>query len=187
MPDRAPDFSTLVESRRSVHLFRPEVPPERLLAEAVALARWAPNHRLTEPWRFYRLAPETAEAVARLNAELVAARKGAEAGRQKLARWQAVPGWLVATCHLADDALRRREDYAACACAVQILMLALWREGVGTKWTTGPVTRHPRFYELIGVDPQAEEVVGLVWYGYPAEVPPPPPRRLGSDALLTTR
>lgn len=174
----------VIRTRRSIQLFAPEpVPPRDVVRRAIDLARWAPNHRLTEPWRFYLLGPETARAVAELNAAMVTQERGDAAGRNKRERWLAIPGWLVVTRVNADDPLRAQEDYAACACAVQNIQLYLWSEGVGTKWTTGAVTRDPRFYECIGVDPGAETAVGLVWYGYPAEVPQPPPRRPVADVL----
>jgi hypothetical protein len=50
-------------------------------------------------------------------------------------------------------------------------MLYLWRQGIGTKWTTGGITRHGRFYELLGVDPVRESLVGFFWYGVPKVVP----------------
>lgn len=164
----------LISSRRTIHNFKSEpVPAKELILRAVDLARWAPNHRLTEPWRFYLLGRETAEAIARLNADLVTKEKGAAAGRAKLARWIDIPGWMVVTCARSDDPIRSREDYAACACGIQNLALYLWSEGVGVKWTTGEVTRSDDFYDLIWVDRYAETVVGLVWYGYAREIPRP--------------
>ena len=176
------ETACLIRSRRTIHVFEPDPVSPDLIHEAIALACRAPNHRLTEPWRFHLLGPETADAVARLNADLVAAKRGVAAGRAKLARWRKMPGWLVVTVQVAEDALRAREDYAACCCAVQNLMLYLWSAGVGTKWTTGDVTRDARFYELIHVEPAAEAVVGLIWYGYPAEVPETPRKPL--EAVL---
>src|SRR5690606_248762 len=137
---------------------------------------WAPNHKLTQPWRFYLLGPETARRVAHLNAEIVGATKGPGVAQNKLERWLAVPGWVVVTCVRTADPVRYEEDRLACACAVHNASLYLWSEGIGTKWTTGDVTRDERFYELIGIDPSAESVVALLWYGYPALVPVPPPR-----------
>ena len=160
-----------MRARRTIHLFAPQLPPRALLDEALRLACWAPNHRVTEPWRFYVLGPQTAEAVARLNAEIVAEKHGSKAARAKLERWQSMPGWLVVTSRKADDLLTTQENYAACCCAVQNMQLYLWSEGVGMKWGTGKVTRHPRFFELLGIDPAQEQVVGLFWYGYPAVVP----------------
>jgi nitroreductase len=161
----------LIRSRRTIYAFKPEVPPRELILRAIELARWAPNHRLTEPWHFYLLGRETAEAIASLNAELVTKRKGAEIGREKLERWRAVPGWVVVTCENSDDPIRSREDLAACCCAIQNFSLYLWSEGIGVKWNTGEVMREPAFYDLIWADPKVETVVGMLWYGYPEEVP----------------
>jgi nitroreductase len=171
MEKRVTDAADLIRSRRTISLFQTEAPPLALIKSAIDVARWAPNHRLTEPWHFYLLGAETTRAVALLNAELVEQQKGKEAAAAKLESWLAVPGWLVVTCENSDDPIQTREDYAACACAIQNFALYLWSEGVGTKWTTGNVTRDARFYDLIWVDSAVETVVGMIWYGYPAEVP----------------
>lgn len=177
--------AAVIEGRRAVQLFDAEKKvPAALVRRAVDLARWAPNHKLTQPWRFYLLGPETARGIAHLNAALVRAKQGDGAAENKLARWLGIPGWLLVTHTRTDDAFRSQEDYAACACAVQNLQLYLWSEGVGTKWTTGAVTRDARFFDLVGVDPAAESVVGLLWYGYPAALPTPPPRRPVEDVLF---
>ena len=128
-----------------------------------------------------------------LNAEIVAASKGEEAGAKKLKRWLAMPGWVVATCKEADSELpwtmdeaagRAREDYAACCCAVQNLCLSLHGEGVGTKWTTGPVNFDPRFAAAAGL-PDDEYVVGTIWFGEAAKEPKPPRKRLSAGDVLT--
>lgn len=168
----------LIRGRRTINVFKPSAPPRELIVEALDAARWAPNHHLTDPWRFYLLGQETARAVAELNAELVAARGGPEAAQAKLDEWRAKPGWLVVTCLNSTDSQRAREDYAACCCAIQNLMLYLWSAGVGSKWSTGAVTRDPRFYDLIWVDPEVETVVSLMSYGYPADIPQTPRKPL---------
>ncbi len=165
------EVAALLRSRRTVHWFAPEKPPKETILRALDLARWAPNHRLTEPWRFYLVGPQTADAVARLNASLVSMAHGEKAGAAKLDRWRAVPGWLVLTCRHAEDPVQAQEDYAACCCAAQNMMLYLWSEGIGAKWTTGAVTRTLAFYDLLGIDAERERVVGLFWYGYPARIP----------------
>lgn len=179
-----PAVAGLIRSRRTIHDFLEQAPPPELLREGLELARWAPNHRLTEPWRFYVLGPETREAVSRLNAEQVAARDGAAAGEEKYQRWRRIPGWLLVTCARSDDELRAREDYAATCCAIHNLALFLWSHGVGMKWTTGAVTRSEAFHELTWVDPQVETVVGLIWYGYAAEVPVTARRELDETLVV---
>ena len=167
----AEDFAAVLRSRRSIDLFAPAAVPLHRLHEAIEVARWAPNHRLTEPWRFYLLGPATTRAVVDLAVEFEAAVKGERAGTARRARLEAVPGMFALTSRRSDDELLDREDYAACCCAAQNLMLYLWRQGIGVKWTTGGITRQPRFYDMLSVDSAKERVVGLFWYGVPKVVP----------------
>lgn len=160
-----------LRERRTVHDFLAEPVPEALIEEALDCARWAPNHHRTEPWRVYLLGARARTAIAHANAALVAAARGERAAEIKRDRWLAMPGWLVMTSPLsADDALREREDYAACCCAAQNFMLALWAAGVGVKWTTGKIVSTAEFAAAVGFDSDAEQVVGLFWYGWPATV-----------------
>jgi nitroreductase len=164
-------FTELLRSRRTIHDFDSRVPPAELIQQAVEHARWAPNHRKTEPWRFYLIDSPVGLRIADINAELVRAKSGEEAAASKLRRWSAMPGWLAITCASNADAVREREDYAACCCAAQNLMLYLWAHGVGVKWSTGKVIQDPRFLDLLGVDKAHEFAIGLFWYGYPSEIP----------------
>lgn len=161
----------VIRDRRTINFFKPGIPPREIVLEGIELARWAPNHHLTEPWRFYLLSESIKHQIVDLNAHMVAEASGEEAGRAKRERWSRIPGWLVVTCVRSGDELRQKEDYAACCCAVHNLALYLWSRGIGMKWTTGAVTRSETFYDLIWVDPVVEEVVGMFWYGYPDEVP----------------
>jgi len=161
----------LLRSRRTVHTFEPQGVPETLVTRAIESARWAPNHKLTEPWEFVIMGGETAAAIAERNAEILR-EEGREAkAAHKLARWRAVPGWMLLTCRRSEDSFRHQEDLAACACAAQNFMLSLWSAGVASKWTTGPVTRDEQFFQIVGIDPGKRGVVGLFWYGYPSDVP----------------
>jgi nitroreductase len=161
----------VIRDRRTIHNFTTETPPFEQIEKAIELASWAPNHRHTEPWRFHHLGPETISAVVDLNSRLVTEKKGASAGSAKRERWSTIPGWLAVTSALSrNNAELQKEDYAACCCAIQNLSLYLWSVGVGVKWTTGAVTRHLDFYRLLNVDPAVRQTVGLLWYGYAANV-----------------
>ncbi len=171
LPTIDPRVADVIRGRRTIGAFRPELPPRDVILDALDVARWAPNHKKTEPWHVVWLGPETQRAVIELNSRLVAAAKGPTEAESKRRKWADVPGWLAVTCDLAVDPLRREEDYAACCCFIQNLSLALWSAGIGTKWTTGDVTRHAEFFELIGIDATRQRVVGLVWFGYSAVTP----------------
>ena len=163
--------AALIRDRRSIDFFAPEQVPDEVIREAIDVARWAPNHRLTEPWRFYLVGPETRRGVTDLAVEIEVAKKGERSGGARRARLDAVPGFLVLTTRRSADPLLDREDYAACCCAAQNLMLYLWQLGIGTKWTSGGITRDARFYALLNIDAARESIVGFIWYGKPRVVP----------------
>ena len=166
------ELKDLITSRRTIHRFQPGVlPDEAVLRAAMAQSTWAPNHHLTWPWRFYLLGEQAKQRICLLNAQLVREKQGERAAAIKLRRWRDVPGWLALTCLKSDDALTTQENYASCCCVAQNLSLLLWEQGIGVKWSTGAVTRRPGFYRALGADPALEEVVGLFWYGFPAEIP----------------
>jgi nitroreductase len=164
-------LAAILRGRRSIDLFEAGQVSGDELRRAIELARWAPNHRLTEPWRFYLIGPKTMRAIIELAAELDTAAKGERVGEARRARWGAIPGFFALTSLRDDDELTDRENYAACCCAAQNLMLYLWSCGIGVKWTTGAVTREPRFRELVGIDSSRETLVGLFFYGRPKVVP----------------
>lgn len=146
------------------------------VVRAVESARWAPNHKRTEPWRFYLLDEARKVTLAQLWAEQLE-RGGSKPERvaTKRREWGSAPGVLVVTCTSAEsaDEKTRWEDYAATACAVQNLCLHLWSKGVATKWSTGEVDEHEGFWPLLGhaARPAGTRVVALVFYGLADELP----------------
>ncbi len=165
------EFAEVLRGRRTIELFLQTPVPEKLILAAIETATWVPNHHVTEPWRFYLLGKETKERCLNLCRDIVTDKKGAEAGEFKRQSWSQKPGWLVVTCQRSEDELLQRENYAACSAAVHTLMLYLWKAKVGSKWTTGDITRDSRFFDIIGVDEAEEFVVSLMWYGYPKLTP----------------
>ncbi len=165
------EFAEVLRGRRTIELFLQTPVPEKLILAAIETATWVPNHHVTEPWHFYLLGEETKERCLDLCRDIVTEKKGAKAGEFKRQSWAKKPGWLVVTCQRSKDELLQRENYAACSAAVHALMLYLWKAKVGSKWTTGDITRDSRFFDIIGVDEAEEFVVSLMWYGYPKLTP----------------
>lgn len=174
-------------SRRTVNNFETTKVPDNVVESAINAAIYAPCHKMTEPWRFIILGNETISKISSLNAAEIAKKDPAK-GEKKKKRWEAIPGWCVVTSAKSDGGLQEREDYAATCCAIQNFMLSLWSQGVGTKWTTGPITRTPEFAELCAIDLNKEEVAGCIWYGYAAnEDSIPVPKRKKSVEDVTSR
>ena len=173
-----------MRGRRTTNQFLRQKVSNRLVRDAIEVARWAPNHHLTEPWHFYLLGKDMIAAAAQLIGQVVTEKKSAELGEFKAQSAAVIPGWLVLTCTRSADELLQQEDYASCCCAAQNFMLYLSEAGVASKWTTGPVTRDARFYDLLGIDGERECIVGLFWFGYPRILPEQ--SRKAVDDILTT-
>jgi len=173
-----------IRSRRTTKLFLKQKVSNQLVLDAIEVARWAPNHHLTEPWHFYLMGPDKIAASIELIGALIEETKGdADLAGFKRQSARAIPGWLLVTSKISDDELRQREDYASVCCAIQNLTLYLSEAGVAAKWTTGNITRDPRFFSLLGIDMAEEFVVGLIWYGYPKILPTQ--ERKGVAEILT--
>lgn len=161
-----------IRSRRTTKLFLKQKVSRRIILDAIEVARWAPNHHVTEPWHFYLMGPKKIAETARLIGDIIRETRSDEdlaAFKEKSAL--SMPGWLLVTCRKSDDELTEREDYAAVCCAVQNMALYLSEADVACKWTTGLVTRDPRFFQLMDIDMDKEFVVGLFWYGFPKTLP----------------
>lgn len=169
-----------IQSRRSIFQFTSDPVPRSVLEKVLDAGTWAPNHHLTEPWRFTVLGEQTRSALAELYSELRLQKKttaATDAERRAslraaaIAKFMSRPVIVVVSCLQQGDAQQRREDYAATCCAIQNIQLAAWAEGIGMQWSTGPVIAAARTYELLGIDPAQEEIIALLYAGYPAEIP----------------
>jgi len=165
------EVDAAVRSRRTHKVFGPEPVARETLDELLELARWAPNHELTNPWRFRVLGPA---ALARLKEAA-----GPEAGR-KLDR---APTLVVASVLESEDAVRREEDLCAAACAVYIVLLGAHARGLAAYWRTPGVLRTPAGREAVGVETD-ERVIALIHLGRRRQERPVP-ERAPPDSYVT--
>lgn len=154
-----------IRTRRTVKSYRPEPVPRDMLERILEVARWAPNHRQTEPWRFRVLG---AEAQQRL--------KQAAGGAEAAVKLERAPTLVVATFVPSVLPLHAHEDEQAAACAVYAVLLAARGEGLASYWRTPGVLRTDAGREALGI-PAEEQVLGLLHFGEPeGELPEPPER-----------
>lgn len=182
------DILATISGRRSIREFtdrevtRAEI--ERLLEAAVQ----APNHRMTQPWRFYVLGPEARRAygaaLGARKAKRVDDPEAAQAVLQKTAdRLADLPTMLAVSVVVDDNPEIREEDYAAAFMAIENLSLAAYELGLGTHLKTGAVMDDPRARDAVGV-PEGERIVATIEVGEPAATPDPKPRKTATE--LTT-
>lgn len=179
----------LLVSRRTIHDFTAEAIPQGALERALEAAVSAPNHRMTEPWRFVRVGQKTRKELLKIALDLKSRPNDtlSEASRKRVCDKVLLPAeLLVVAQHVHTKPAIAEEDYASVACAIENLMLSFWAEDVGTKWSTGGVTTDERTYALLGVDPSSCRIVGFVWIGRStASAASKPSRRQSRSDLLT--
>jgi nitroreductase len=157
------DVETAIRTRRTHKAYRREPVDRPTIDWLLDLARWAPNHHLTNPWRFRVLGPQ---ALARLKAA---------AGPEAASKLDRAPTLVVCTCALTGDELQNEEDLHATACAAYIVLLAAHARGLVGYWRTPDVMRTEAGREAVGVGPD-ERFVALIHIGHPVQEKPAPER-----------
>jgi nitroreductase len=164
------DVEDAIRTRRTHNAFAPDPLPRELIDELLELARWAPNHHLTNPWRFRVLGPE---ALGRLKQA---------AGPEAASKLDRAPTLVAATVVRSEDLVQDQEDLCATACAVYAVLLAAHGRGLAGYWRTPGVLRASPGLEALGI-PADERFVALIHLGWPRQHREPPARAPTADVV----
>ena len=165
------DVETAIRTRRTHKAYGRDPIARAELNELLELARWAPNHHLTNPWRFRVLGPLALERLKQA------------AGPEAATKLDRAPTLVVCSAALTGDPLADEEDLHATACAAYIVLLAAHARGLGGYWRTPEVLRSEAGAAAVGLEP-GERFVALVHLGHPVQ-DKPAPRREPPDAVVT--
>jgi nitroreductase len=165
------DVEEAIRTRRTHKVYGHKPVPQATLDELFELARWAPNHNLTNPWRFRVLGPES---LARLKAA---------AGAEAAAKLDRAPTLVVVSALEGGDPVQDEEDYAAASVAAYIVLLAAHARGLAGYWRTPAVLRTPEGRSAVGV-PDGERAIGLLHLG-PRRQEKEPPERMPPGDFVT--
>jgi nitroreductase len=175
------DAYDAIMRRVSTRAFEPRPVPREVLVRVLDAAVRAPNHKLTEPWRFAVLTGASRDRYADLRRAHRAGRfadpAAPEAARAIEKTWReaaATPAVVVVICAVSEDAVRRDEDLAAAWMAVENLLIAATAEGLGTYVRTGGILADPDLHALV-MAPEDARPIAVVSVGY--RVTEEPPRR----------
>jgi nitroreductase len=147
------ELEEAIRTRRTHKAYGAEPVGRETLEELFELARWAPNHHLTNPWRFRVLGPA---ALGRLKAAA-----GEEAAR-KLDRAPTLVA--VSAVQHGDDPVADEEDALASAIAAYIVLLGAHGRGLAGYWRTPEVLRTAAGRSALGIADD-ERVLGLLHLG----------------------
>jgi nitroreductase len=148
-----------IRTRRTHKAFGPLALDPALLDELFELARWAPNHHLTNPWRFRVLGGRARERLMEL------AESEQPGSAVKLRR---APTLVAVSALQSGDAAQDREDLLATAVAAYLVLLGAHARGLAGYWRTVPLLDDPRGREILGLQPE-EAPVGLLYLGSPVQ------------------
>lgn len=147
------DVERAITERRTTKRYTSEAIPAPVVRELVELATWAPNHKMSAPWRFRLLGEQATKALVDV------------APADKKPKMTLAPTRVLVSCKVAGDPTRRQEDLLATAAAVQTLMLAATGRGIDSFWQSPTVAALPAARGLLGL-PDDEELVAVVNLGY---------------------
>jgi nitroreductase len=164
------DVDDAIRARRTIKAYAPGAVPRATLEELFELARWAPNHHLTNPWRFRVLGPQ---ALARLKAA---------AGAEAAAKLDRAPTLIVSSAILTGDPEQDEEDLHATAVATYIVLLGAHARGLAGYWRTPGVLRTPEGRAAVGLG-EDERFVGLIHLGEGRQGKEPPERAPVEDCV----
>ena len=168
------EVTRAIETRRSVGRVKQDPVPREVVEEILESAVHAPNHRMTEPWRFHVFAGKGRGEFARARAEcarLMAEAEGEEeetiSGRLSRERKKAfrAPIVIAVVSKAGRDETETLENYAACSAAVQNMQLTAHSRGLATIWRTGPIAYHAYMRGFLGLEGK-DEIVAFLYLGY---------------------
>ena len=162
------DVFEAIRTRRSIGKVKPDRPPKTDIERLLEYAVWAPNHRLTEPWRFRVVAGEARVALGKaLEAALRATGETHAALLEKeRAKPLRAPVVIVVSALPGQDEIETAENRSATAAAVQNILLAAHAGALGAYWRTGETIYSKEVAAHLGLAPN-ETVIAAVYVGYP--------------------
>ena len=177
-------FSLLTEACRTVHSFEPRSVNEKDVLEALEVSLRAPNHRFTFPWRYIWPGGKQKQALADLAAEIKFSGHPSDAQAVEAVKNKILNPEIIVFCQkVSTDSFQSKEDYATLSCSVQLFALSLAEKGIGYKWSTGKITRDPKTYKILGIDPKEHEIIGFIFAGKASSSPKKRVRPELSDIL----
>jgi nitroreductase len=159
-----------IRGRRTHKVFASEPLARALLDELLELARWAPNHHLTNPWRFRVLGPGALQRIKQA------------AGPEAAPKLDRAPTLVAVTQMRSVDPVQDEEDLCATACAAYAVLLGAHGRGLAGYWRTPHILRTPEGRDALGIGDD-ERFVALIHLGWPRQEKASPERTPRSDIV----
>lgn len=166
------DALTAIKNRRSIKEYLQTEIPKEWIEELLDAAHWAPNHKLTHPWRFHVFTGAGREKLVAARQAAVKAgaeKKGMQASEEdlKFARDKCFSSPVLIIVSMVGDQnkITDQENYAACWCAIENLLVAANARGLGSYPSTGTWIDENFVGPVLGLT-EKERPVACIFLGY---------------------
>lgn len=168
------EINDVIRDRRTIY---PEQYGDRqvhreLIEVLLENARWAPTHKMTQPWYFKVFMGDGLQTLADFQSEtykrITAPEDFVERKYLKLKERPLKASAVIAICLKRDPKERVPEIEEVCsvACAVQNMHLTATAYGLGAYWSTGGLTNKPEIKPFLGLE-EKDRCMGFFFLGYP--------------------
>lgn len=169
------EVSELMKYRRTIYPkdYSDRVVHRELVERILTNATWAPNHGMTQPWRFTVFTGEARQRLSDLLGSIYLAQTPPEkvlAKKLDSLRERPLQSSVVIGIGLQRDPngkINERDEMLAIGCAVQNMHLTCAAYGLGAFWATGAPMTGPAMRDFLGLGAN-DLALGLFYIGYPA-------------------
>lgn len=168
------EISAIIKDRRTIY---PEDFSDRKIHKEVVEmiignATWAPNHGMTQPWRYKIFTGAGIEKFAKFQSDTykkITASDKFDIGKfEKLQSRPKLAQVIIAICMERQkiEKIPEMEEIEAVACSVQNMYLTCTAYGIGAYWGTGGVTYTNEMKKFLGLG-EKDKCLGFLYLGYP--------------------
>ena len=155
------EFNLLIRNRRSIYpnMYTGERVDDQIIEQMLENARWAPTHKLTNPWRFCVFTNNGLKKLADFQSQLYKS-ISSRSGNFLESKFEMLKTKPLLASHIISIGMRRDpaerlpeiEEVESVACAVQNMYLTASAYGVGCYWGSGGITYLPEAKDFFGLE-----------------------------------
>lgn len=167
------EITEVIRNRRSIspEKYSTRKVHREIVENVLNNAIWAPNHGMTQPWRFKVFIGEGMKKIGAFLPELYKLKAGdtfSQKKHDKLTKRGENVSVIVAICMEPDPEgkIREIEEIEAVAAAVQNMYLTCTAYGIGGFWSSPAFVYSDEMKEFLGLSAKAQ-CLGLFYMGYP--------------------
>ena len=166
-------LNNLIRSRRSTkpRLFNGNKIDDLIIWQILENSNWAPNHGLTQPWRYKVFSGSGLNKLAEFQAELY--QKNTPLEKFKSEKYERMKTNILKSSHIIVICMKRQEsekileveEVEAVACSVQNMALTAAAYEICSFWGSGGVTYTQELKEFLGLG-EKDKCLGYLYLGY---------------------